>query len=43
MKKEKTIKASSIKTREHWQKAMESGVRIVFDDGSPMKPSKKGK
>lgn len=40
MKRERTIKASSIKNQEQWRKAMESGARIVFDGGYPIAPKK---
>ncbi len=45
MAKERTIKASSIKTKEQWEKAVKSGARIVFDGGYPAGPTsaKKGK
>lgn len=43
MAKERTIKASEIKTKEQWQKAVDSGARIIFDDGYPASPRTKGK
>jgi len=43
MAKERTIKASEIKTKEQWQRAVDSGARIVFDGGYPASPKSKGK
>ena len=41
--KTKTVKASSIKTRAQFEKAMRDGVLIQYDEGYPQAPGNRPK